>query len=86
MDYRKFDARLSEALAETDPKARYDVLIELDPHPAPDEAGRLAQLGLDPRDAGDTVVTARLSRKELDPLSELAAVKQVRLKRRLKPR
>lgn len=86
MDYRKFDARLSEALAETDAKARYEVLIELDPDPAPADAARLAELGVAQRGSGDTIVTARMPRADLEPLSELAAVRQVRLKRRLKPR
>ena len=86
MDYRKFDARLSEALAEQNSEARYEVLIELDPSPAPAEASRLAQLGVAAASPGKTVITARLRRADLEPLSDLAAVRQVRLKRRLRAR
>jgi hypothetical protein len=84
VDYRKFDARLSEALAEQNANARYDVLIELEPNPAPEDADRLSQLGITERRTGETVVTARVRRQDLEPLSELAAVRQVRLKRRLR--
>jgi hypothetical protein len=52
----------------------------------PAEADRLSQLGVRQRRTGETVVAARLSRKDLEPLSELAAVRQVRLKRRLRTR
>jgi hypothetical protein len=84
VDYRKFDARLSEALAEQNANARYDVLIELEPDPAPEDADRLSQLGIAERRPGETVVSARLRRQDLEPLSKLAAVRQVRLKRRLR--
>ena len=86
MDYRKFDARLSEALTETPSKARYDVLIELAPTAAPGEVERLEQLGVRRHGSGESVVTARVSARDLDSLSELPAVRQIRLKRRLRPR
>jgi hypothetical protein len=60
------------------------VLIELEPDPAPEDADRLSQLGIAERRPGETVVSARLRRQDLEPLSKLAAVRQVRLKRRLR--
>ena len=85
MDYRKLDARLSEALAETDEAARYQVFVEVAPNLTPDEITRLEQLGV--RRQGDlrTVFTANLGRKDLGDVSELPGVRRVRLRRRLRP-
>ena len=84
MDYRKLDARLSEALAENDEDARYEVFVEVAQDLAPDEAARLKELGVYRKGDLDTVVTAHLGRKDLDAVSELPGVRQVRLGRRLR--
>jgi hypothetical protein len=84
MDYRKLDARLSEALADTEEGARYEVFVEVASDLAPDEVVRLEQLGVRRQGDLDTVVTAHLGRKDLDDVSELSAVRQVRLGRRLR--
>ena len=84
MDYRKLDARLSEALTEKDEGARYEVFVEIAPDLAPDEVTRLEQLGVCRKSDLDTVVTAHLRRKDLNDVSELPGVRQVRLARRLR--
>jgi hypothetical protein len=84
MDYRKLDARLSEALAENDEDVRYEVFVEVAQDLAPDEAARLKELGVYRQGDLDTVVTAHLGRKDLDAVSELPGVRQVRLGRRLR--
>ena len=84
MDYRKLDARLSEALAENDLDARYEVFVEVAQDLAPDEVTRLKELGVHRQGDLDTVVTAHLGRKDLDAVSELPGVRQVRLGRRLR--
>jgi hypothetical protein len=63
---------------------RYDVFIEIAPGAAPPDVDRLARLGVTRSSDSDTVVTARLSREDLGQVSELAAVRQVRLRRRLR--
>jgi len=84
MNYRKLDARLSEALADADGGARYEVFVELAPGLTPDEVTRLEQLGVCRHGDLDTVVTAHLGRKDLEDVSELSGVRQVRLGRRLR--
>jgi hypothetical protein len=84
MDYRKLDAKLSEALAENDEGARYEVFVEIAPDLAPHEVTRLEQLGVRRKSDLDTVVTASLGRKDLNDVSELPGVRQVRLARRLR--
>jgi hypothetical protein len=84
MNYRKLDARLSEALDDTDEATRYEVFVEVAPNLAPDEVTRLEQLGVCRQGDLDTVVTAHLGRKDLDDVSELPGVRQVRLGRRLR--
>jgi hypothetical protein len=84
MDYRKLDARLSEALAENDEGAQYEVFVEIARDLTPDEVTRLEELGVCRRNDRDTVVTAHLGRKDLNDVSELPGVRQVRLGRRLR--
>lgn len=84
MDYRKLDAKLSEALAENDEGARYEVFVEIARDLAPDEVARLEQLGVRRQSDRDTIVTAHLGRKDLSDVSELPGVQQVRLSRRLR--
>jgi hypothetical protein len=84
MDYRKLDARLSEALAENDEDVRFEVFVEIARDLTPDEVTRLEKLGVCRQDDRDTVVTAHLGRKDLNDLSELPGVRQVRLGRRLR--
>jgi len=84
VDYRKLDAKLSEALADAETRGGYDVFVEIAPDPAVQDVDRLAQLGVSRRGDADTVITAHLSREALGRVSELAAVRQVRLRRRLR--
>jgi hypothetical protein len=84
MDYRKLDAKLSEALAENDEGARYEVFVEIARDLTPDEVARLEQLGVHRQSDRDTVVTAHLGRNDLNDVSELPGVRQVRLGRRLR--
>ena len=84
MDYKKLDARLSEALAESDARAGYDVFVEIALDATDDEVDRLARLGVSRRGGDETIVTARLSRDTLEQVSELPAVRQLRLRRRLR--
>jgi hypothetical protein len=84
MDYTKLDARLSEALADSDARAGFDVFVEISPDATADEMDRLARLGVSRLSGDETIVTARLSRDQLDRVSELSAVRQVRLRRRLR--
>ena len=84
MDFRKLDAKLSEALADTEAPGRYDVFVEIHTDPAAQDVERLAELGVRRSADADTVVTARLSREALELVSELPVVRQVRLRRRLR--
>jgi hypothetical protein len=84
MDYRKLDARLSEALAENDVDAQYEVFVEVARDLPPDEVTRLTELGVCRQGDHDTVITAHLGRKDLNDVSELPGVRQVRLGRRLR--
>jgi|1186.fasta_scaffold347320_2 hypothetical protein len=84
MDYRKLDARLSEALAETDEDARYEVFVEIARDLAPEEITRLEQLGVCRQGDLDSVITAHLAREDLNQVSELPGVRRVRLGRRLR--
>ena len=84
MDYRKLDARLSEALANPDDSARYEVFVEVAPDLPAAELSRLEQLGVCRRGDVDTIMTAHLGRIDLNDVSELKGVRQVRLARRLR--
>ena len=84
VNFRKLDAKLSEALADADMRSRYEVFVEIAPDAAAQDVDRLAQLGVSRSGVTDTVITARLSREDLGHVSELPAVRQVRLRRRLR--
>ena len=84
MDYRKLDAKLSEALAGASARSGYDVFVEIAPDAAAQDVDRLAELGVRRQGDADTVITAHLSRQALERVSGLKAVRQVRLRRRLR--
>lgn len=84
MNFRKLDAKLSEALADPDMRSPYEVFVEIAPDATAQDVDRLAQLGVSRGSVRDTVITARLSREDLAQVSELPAVRQVRLRRRLR--
>lgn len=85
MEYAKLDTRLSEALADADDETTvFEVFIDLDAAPAPDDLQRLARFGVAPDTGPSTIITARLSREALSVVSELPAVRQVTLRRRLR--
>jgi hypothetical protein len=84
VDYQKLDAKLNEALAAPEGPATFDVFVEITPDAANDDLERLVRLGL-PRPRGrESVVTARLSRTLVGEVSDVPAVRQVRLSRRLR--
>ena len=85
MDYRKLDAKLSEALAGSGGRGGYDVFVEIVPDAAARDIDRLAALGVRRKGDTDTVITARLSRDAVERVSAFEAVRQVRLRRRLRP-
>ena len=85
MDYRKLDAKLSEALAGAKGRGGYDVLVEIDPDAAAQDLDTLAEFGVTRQGDADTVITAHLSRDAVERVSGLKAVRQVRLRRRLRP-
>lgn len=88
MEHRKLDAKLSEALANASGSAaRYEVFIELSPEATADNVASLSQLeqiGVTSRGATGGVVTARVNAETLSAVSDLPAVRYVRLRRRLR--
>lgn len=84
MDYQKLDAKLSEALAAPEGSATFEVFVEITPDAANDDLERLVQLGLPRLRGRESVVTARLSRTLVGEVSDVPAVRQVRLSRRLR--
>ena len=84
MDQRKLDAKLSEALAASGPNARFEVFVEIAGDADADEVDRLATLGVRRAHGDESIVTAELSPKHVGDVSEIRAVRQVRLSRRLR--
>ena len=81
MDFRSLNALLAEALANADEGARYEIFVEVTPDLGSADVARLVQLGVRRQRDNDTVVTAHLFLKDLDDLSELPTVGQMRLGR-----
>lgn len=85
MDYRKLDAKLSEALAGAGGRSGFDVFVEIAPDAAAQDLAKLVEFGVTRRGDADTVITAHLSRDAVERVAGLKAVRQVRLRRRLRP-
>ena len=85
MDYRKLDAKLSEALASAGGRSGFDVFVEIAPDAAAQDLDKLVEFGVTRQGDADTVITAHLSRDAVERVAGLKAVRQVRLRRRLRP-
>ena len=84
MDYQKLDARLSEALAAAEGPATFEVFVDIAPDAPTDDLERLERLGLRRPRGDESVVTAQLTRARVGEVSDVPAVRQVRLSRRLR--
>ena len=84
MDYQKLDARLAEALSAPDGHTEFEVFVEIARDAADGDVDRLARLGVRRLREDEAVVTAQLSRAHVGDVSDVPAVRYVRLSRRLR--
>lgn len=86
VDYRKTDAALAIALTEdrAPDERSLEVFVHLARRPNEDEAPLLRRLGLTLPERG-SVVTARLSPRDVAELSQQPWVQQIKLAQRLRP-
>ncbi|RZI40746.1 hypothetical protein EGT07_22645 [Herbaspirillum sp. HC18] len=86
MDYKKLDAALAAALTGvqgTDEKL-LEVFVYVSDSLGEDEKDILAKLGVNTGGAG-TILTARLSAREIEDLSCRTSIKYMKLSQRLRP-
>ena len=84
MNYAKIDAALASALGEQPVEADRSLLVSIRLERAPEagEQSSLEQLGIDAQRAG--VVSATVSPRDVDVLSEMPSVRSIRLSRKLR--
>lgn len=84
MNYAKIDAALASALGDWQPDDDRSLLvsIRLERAPQAGEQSPLEQLGIDAR-RGD-IVSATVSPRDVDVLSEMPSVRSIRLSRKLR--
>jgi len=86
MNWQKVDASLAGALGNVeDPEApEFDVFVHLASDPDPTESARLQRFGIGALASGRNVITAKLSARAIDELSDQPSVSSMSLSRRLK--
>lgn len=84
MNYAKIDAALASALGDRQAEEDRNLLVSIRLERAPEagEQSPLEQLGIDARRAG--VVSATVSPRDVDALSEMPSVRSIRLSRKLR--
>ena len=82
----KLDASLISAKerSEAPASSKYSVFVRTDPAAASSEQASLPQELRDAYTAGQTVVTAYLSKSQIEQLSDLPAVQSIRLAQKLR--